>query len=129
MENASNALIMAGAILIALIILSIGVYLVSSYSQVGESYEQTQTITEITKFNSNFTIFEGRNDITPQEIVTLYNFVKNYNKNNGTNITISPTIGDSKEFIKNAPDDKYSCGTISDYDDTGRIYKITFTKK
>ena len=35
MENASQALIIAGTILIALIILSIGVYLVSNYRQVA----------------------------------------------------------------------------------------------
>ena len=79
MENASNALIIAGAILIAIIVLSIGVYLVVTYSKVGNSYEQEMTAVELTKFNTKFTVFQDRNDISAQEIVTLKNFIEKYN--------------------------------------------------
>lgn len=88
MENASEALIIGGTILIAIIILSIGVYLFVNYVRVGESYEETQVTAEITKFNTNFTVFDGRTDITIQEIVSLISFTKNYNKQNETNVEV-----------------------------------------
>lgn len=88
MENASNALIIAGTVLIAIIVLSIGVYLVSTYSRVGSAYEQEMSSAELTKFNAKFMAFQDRNDISAQEIVTLKNFVEKYNNENDPDINI-----------------------------------------
>ncbi len=137
MENASQALIIAGTILIALIILSIGVYLVSNYRQVGESYEQTKETTEITKFNTNFTKFEERKDITAQEIITLKNFAKNYDEKNGTTTTvIYPESNKADaEFIKsNATNNNgkmkhFKVEKYEDKNNDGRIDYIEFVKK
>ena len=146
MENASQALIIAGTILIAMIVLSLGVYLVANYSRVGESYEQTQTTTEITKFNTNFTKFIGRTDITAQEIITLKKFAENYDNENGTTTTVKypykETNPDKKEqakidaeFIKKYSTDAegkmqyFSCQEVSIvYGDDGRVISITFGK-
>lgn len=147
MENASQALIIAGTILIAMIVLSLGVYLVANYSRVGESYEQTQTTTEITKFNTNFTKFIGRTDITAQEIITLKKFAENYDNENGTTTIVNypgkVTNPDKKEqakidaeFIKNYSLDNegkmqyFSCSeeNVIDKDGNGRIDYIEFKK-
>ena len=136
MENASQALIIAGTILIALIILSIGVYLVSNYRQVGESYEQTKEITKITKFNTNFTKLENKEDITAQEIITLKNFAKNYDEKNGTTTTVKyPNISEiDAEFIKeNATNDNgkmnhFKVIKCEDTNNDGRIDYIEFIK-
>ena len=148
MENASKALIIAGGILIAILILSMGVYLFSTYGQIGGSYEKKQAKEELDKFNSIFTKFEGRTDITVQEIVTLANFVREYNEENGrtaangTNIKVCyNTIDlagagvDLLTFIKNnstytdsSGDTKirqFQCENIES-DDAGQIIKINF---
>jgi len=78
MENASKALIIAGGILISILVISIGVYLFASYGNIGSSYDKNMKTIEIQKFNSNFIKFEGRKDITIQEIVTVVNFAKQY---------------------------------------------------
>jgi len=91
MENASKALIISGGILISMLVISIGVYLFASYSDVGSSYEQSMAATEIQKFNVNFTKFEGRDDITIHEIITLVEFTKQYKEQ--TEIDIPVTIG------------------------------------
>lgn len=54
MENASQALFMAAGVLIAIMVISIGVYLFSSASRIAESYETTMSATEIQKFNNQF---------------------------------------------------------------------------
>ena len=95
MENASNALIIAGTILIALIILTIGVYLAASHARVQESYIQRLTAQEVEQFNSKFLAFENRDDITAQEIVTLIEFKQQFKEKNGaaTQIVVSGYTG------------------------------------
>ena len=52
MENASQALIMAASVLITIMIISVGVYLVSSASGLSQSYDQRASAEEIQRFNS-----------------------------------------------------------------------------
>ena len=147
MENASQALIIGGTILIAIIVLSLGVYLITNASKVGESYTSSQELTELTKFNSRFTAFEARTDITAQEIITLANYVRNYNEQNGTTISVvfngknyaSTTEftedNKSEKFIKfitdNSPDINgkmkyFKCEKVEFIN--GKVSNITFSK-
>lgn len=135
MDNASQALIIAGTILIAIIVLSMGVYLITNSSTLGESYDKKQELTELTKFNSRFTVFEAREDITAQEIVTLSNYVKNYNIENDPDISIVPNIFEREiEFIKeNSPDKSgklkyFKCIECKIDSNTGRVCSIVFSK-
>lgn len=89
MENASKALLIAGGILIAMLVLSIGVILITSFNGIGSSYDQTLSAQQIQKFNSRFIKFEERQDITMQEIVSLVNYVKDYNLENETDIEVN----------------------------------------
>jgi flagellar basal body-associated protein FliL len=135
MENASQALIIAGGILIAIIVLSVGVYLFVNYSKVSESYEKLQENKEINKFNTNFTKFKDRTDITAQEIITLKNFVTNYNKQNETNVKVEYPYNTMKdaEFIKNYSVNNdgiiyFKCTDI-EYENDGRVKRIEFQMK
>ena len=77
MENASQALIIAGAVLIAIIILSVGVMLKNNLSKSSEAYIENLDNLQIQKYNSNFTIYadEGK-IITAQDIVTVIGAAK-----------------------------------------------------
>lgn len=133
MENASQALIIAGGILIAIMVLSVGVYLFVNYSKVSESYGQVQENKEINKFNTNFTKFKDRENITAQEIVTLKNFVANYNKQNGAEVEVDykdMTMKDA-EFMKmysvndNGEIIYFKCTGIT-YENNGKVKSIKF---
>lgn len=140
MENASKALLISGGILIAMLVLAIGVYLFSSYKGLGSSYNRNIDATEIQKFNSNFTKFEGRTDIKIQEIVSVAKFAKQYEEKNEI-ATIVYLEGEGNlaqkneenliEIIqdKSASDDgeiiKFSTGEIF-YNDNGMVSKISF---
>lgn len=89
MENASKALLLAGGVLIGLIVMSIGVYVFSIYSNNSENFDKNREAAEIKNFNANFTKFEGREDITIQEIVTLTKFAKQYEQENNIHIVIN----------------------------------------
>lgn len=88
MENASKALLISGGILIAMLIISIAVFLFANYNGLGTSYEQTLDASEIQKFNEKFLKFEGRKDITIQEVVSLANFAREYNAETGSSIQV-----------------------------------------
>ena len=149
MENASKALLISGGVLIAILVISIGVYLFTSYSDIGSSYEQNMSTAEIQKFNVNFTKFEGRDDITIHEIVTLVNFAKQYKEQTGIHVSITmPGKGDLinwlnnfatqgledekiiEELIKNNLDKKFECLNENDndikYDNYGKVKQISF---
>lgn len=94
MENVSKALLMAGGVLIAILIITVAVILFSTYSQLGIKYEEKISENQIKKFNSNFTKFEGRKDITIQEIVTLTNFAKQYEEETEIHIKVNLSSND-----------------------------------
>lgn len=83
MENASKALIMAGGILIAIIIMSIGVYLFVSFGGTGKEIQQKIDSRVLAEFNNNFLQYENNKEITIHDIVSLANFAKKNNSDFG----------------------------------------------
>lgn len=59
MENASKALLIAGAILLAILIIAIGMFIYSSAQSNVESSITQMTTQEVQAFNSQFTSYEG----------------------------------------------------------------------
>lgn len=80
MENASKALIMAGGILIAIMVISLGVYIFSKFGDFAKNQETQVFEKNVTEFNAQFTKFEGAEDITAQDVVTVINIARNNNK-------------------------------------------------
>lgn len=115
MENASKALLMAGGILIALLIIGA---LLLMFNQIGD-YEKGQQSNEKTsqlaQFNSDFERYTDDNGINGTDIISLINKVIDYNKkaSNGgvTNsvdysITMSITVSGLDNFNKKYAYDK-----------------------
>lgn len=80
MENASNALLMAGVVLIGILIISAGVFLFAEFSATSSQISNQLNATQISQFNSQFTKLEGRVDITAHQIVSICNLAKKNNK-------------------------------------------------
>ena len=98
MENASKALLMAGGGLIAMLMIAVAVFLFNTYSNMAPSYEKKISEGEVKKFNSNFTKFEGRTDITVQEIISIINFVKQYQEE--TEIEVKVIVKPAFDFTE-----------------------------
>ena len=60
MENASKALIIAGAILLSILIIAIGMYIYTSSQATIQNSMTDMNTQEIQAFNSNFTAYEGK---------------------------------------------------------------------
>ena len=81
MENASKALIMAAAILISVIIVSLGVYLFTYFAGYASGVEDEVRANQIAQFNSQFLSFENR-ELTIYDVITIANMAKDYNQEN-----------------------------------------------
>lgn len=105
MENASKALIIAGAVLIGILIISMGVLLATTLQKTAKTYYTSMNTNEIQKFNSeitkNFIIENGNTYITAQGIITLKNILNTETYKDL--VTVNPatvrTI-DNEKFLK-----------------------------
>lgn len=79
MENASKALLIAGAMLILMLVLTVGIYLTKRMSsQTSEIYKALEQ-SDIDELNQKFYVYEGRN-IYIQDVVSIINLAKNINE-------------------------------------------------
>ena len=80
MENASKALLIVAGVLLGLMILSLAVFLFMNFggtsAQIHDSVEQDQ----INNFNSQFTQYEGKTDVTIYDAVSLANLATQNNQ-------------------------------------------------
>ena len=133
MENASKALIMAAGVMISLMILSIGIILFSEYGQLGSMYSNKMSEQEVLKFNSNFTSYENRTDITAYEIVSLINFVTDYKEKTDIEVTVDYPNRDNyksnlTDFIKNESEKRFTCTNIVYNGPFDTVSQITFSE-
>ena len=81
MENASKALIIAGAILISILLISVGIMVMSSTSGVQDQMQTQMSGTEIKAYNSQFTSYIGKNK-RAADVRSLYEAVQASNASN-----------------------------------------------
>lgn len=102
MENASKALIMAGAILIAILLISAGLIILNSTDGVRDQSQQASDLLEVEIFNSNFTKYCG-DRVLGSKVKELQNFTNSYKAaNSGAGPTVNTngiTIIPSKYYI------------------------------
>ncbi len=96
MENASKALIMAGGILIALLVLGALMLMVNNLSSYQDSQDIQTKSSQIAEFNNQFNPYI-KSDISMMELKTLYNKITNNNIVH-PEWTIETNIGDLVDF-------------------------------
>lgn len=83
MENASKALIMAASVLLGMMIIGVATYLFSTFGEYSKNSEQDRTDIQIAQFNSQFTKYNGKKDITIHDIISVANLAIENNTNYG----------------------------------------------
>ena len=99
MENASKALLMAAGILMGILVLSLAVFLFANFGSTSSQIRSDITSNQLTQFNTQFTIYAGRNDITIYDIISVANLAKENNKNSDSKIHVK-VIGISSSGYK-----------------------------
>ena len=103
MENASKALLMAAGVLIGMLIISLAVYLFTSFGTTSAEYHRQNAKQQMDQFNSQFTSYQrDQNDkegITIYEVVTLANLATENNVYYEFQKKQQETTGESDYYI------------------------------
>lgn len=151
MENASKALIMAGGVLIGVLILSLMVYLFLSFgANSKEIYDRIED-NQLLQFNANFNVYEGREDLTIHQVVSVASLAKENNEkypnraDHQVQVILNNMGVDSSNDFQNTDISKmqelvdlyttvdntgeinktFTCTKV-EYNDIGRVSSITF---
>lgn len=153
MENAAKALLIAGGVLIAILLLTLFSYLITKMNENTASIYEMLEAPEISKFNQQFLNYEGRginvvgyekdndgkskplyNPLNAQDVVSLINLAQDNNRNPKFSTEITIEI-DNKEidvknfsasdFLKSNVDKKYKCDEVHINEVTLLVDKVT----
>lgn len=80
MENASKALIIAGGILIAMIIIGLLLVMINQVGSYQSSDDKNKKNSQVAKFNLDFERYTDNKGITGADIISLINKINDYNK-------------------------------------------------
>lgn len=89
MENASKALVIAGAILVSILLISIGVLIINSTNKMTDQVGGTSDTMAIQSFNAQFTAYEGTEN-TAAQIKELQSKVNSSNAANKVTTATQP---------------------------------------
>jgi len=78
MENASKALIIAGSVLIALLVISLLVMFYDNIKEMMNTNEKVDLVEQVTEFNKQYDVYY-RNNLHGSDILSLANKVNDYN--------------------------------------------------
>ena len=91
MENATKALVIAGSVLIAILLIAFGMRIFNSASGASKSSQSTMDATAITTFNSQFSPYNGKT----LSVSKVNNLVQKVIASNATNKSHTVTINDN----------------------------------
>ena len=148
MENASKALIMAAGVLIGVLILSLAVYLFTSFGSTSAQINEQNAQKQVEQFNMKFTSYLKKEGLTIYDVITVAGYANENNKyyedndeNKVTvylvkgNVSTEETILKNKKSLINSDKSMineqhpnlptYECYG-DEYNSKGRIKKIYF---
>ena len=101
MENASKALLMAAGVLIGVLILSLAAYLFVYFGSTSQQIHEQNEENQINEFNSKFTSYVGKDNITIYDVITVANLATENNKKYefSTRRHAEPIIASSDYYI------------------------------
>ena len=126
MENASKALIIAGAILLAILIISLGIIIYRQAAGVLNSNSMSEV--DISTFNSKFTQFAG-NNVRGAQVNSLLEQIQNNNVTyqDDTTRQVEVDVTATTWNGNNKPKGKINGSASYDKASTGTTYKVTYT--
>jgi len=126
MENASKALIIAGSVLIAILVISLGLIIFKSTSGTTDQTQDLGKTLEVQQFNSQFLKYCG-DSVKGSQVRTLCEVIIAHNANSDNKVTIN----DSNRTASQISDIRNKIKTNQNYavkqdvnDSTGLIYNI-----
>lgn len=135
MENASKALIIAGGVLIALIIITMFIMMFNNLANTKKAQEEQTKTEQISAFNAEFEAY-NKKIMYGTDVITLINKVAENNKKNLNNIENQITlildgkiVTNSSELIGTDAEKSIYTSVKTEYNNSGRICKIEIKKR
>ncbi len=119
MDSASKAIVITGAVLIAIGLVGLGVYLFQSAAGFTHGVDKEVTAREIQTINSSFTRYEG--DCLGVDIRSLVRTVQTHNKNNDSYPVKVKFLG--SEYAGNNIENVLSSASLKN----ANKYKVSFS--
>lgn len=126
MENATKALLIAGSVLIAIVLIAVGIKILSSTSGVTKEVDNLSSTMEASIFNSRFTQYEGKQK--GSEIKNLISQVVLNNANNEHKININIGSVTKQEYGQHLYKDTEVDNELRDAFETTVTYTVKITK-
>ena len=127
MENASKALIIAGAILISIVLIAVGVMVVNGANGAIDTAIGQMSDSEKTIFNQKFESYEGNQK--GSSVKSLLSAIEANNSNDSGATIVEVTIGDTTYYKDNKIDDAETNLSTARADiKNSKTYKVTFKK-
>ncbi len=147
MENASKALLMAAGVLMGVLVLALIIYLYTHFGAEAQKFTEIINQHQLTKYNAQYTVFDGRKDLSVYDVVSIINTAYENNEKHKEDSTyeteykVSVTLNGSEKadvtysnlseemtkLIENNYETKYKCN-VSFYDDNGKVKQVKVTK-
>ena len=129
MENASKALIIAGAILLAIAIIGVGMYVFNNSSDSVESSDLSEE--EVIAYNGDFDVYQGT--IRGSRVKTLIDTVNNHNltaidRTEKIQVLLNANLGSSVD-VSNVPENRTETEELTRIKNRileGETYTISF---
>lgn len=138
MENATKALIIAATVLIAVLILSVGIYVFNHYMDFAYKNEENRAKQALVQYNTKFEKYINKT-LTIQDVLTITNLARDYNERKSVDgITIIFNNKDAlkikndkwMEYLENDEKSyKIKNDKITEYYSDGTIKKIEIIQK
>ena len=134
MENASKALLIAGGILLALMTLSLVIYMSTSTTRIVQAQNEKKVAKELQSFNESYEAYNKRL-MYGTDVITVYNKAADYNKKGESFISIKVYDKNGNEisisYEKEFKNKVFECVDAAiEYDDeTGKISQMIFREK
>ena len=81
MENATKALLIAGSILVAILLIAVGLRIFNSTNGTSESAKTTMQTTAVATFNTQFVAYTGKNRSRTDALTLLNTIISNNSSN------------------------------------------------
>lgn len=124
MENATKALLIAAGVLIAVMIMSAGIYLFVNYSEVVYQHDKSRAAQNQVQYNNKFEKFVDK-ELTPQDVITIVNLAKDYNSKTANAEIKVVLLGE--DAIKKFKRNDYIMDFIDQETGKGTRYEILIT--
>ena len=127
MENATKALLIAAAILIAIVLISIGVFVLRQGQDAMSSVDMSES--QILAFNANFKTYEGLQ--RGSQVKALQQRINTSNKKAAAadNSTVINYVGGNVDANTTVETGSYYKVEFGENDNTGLINRVTITKQ